>query len=542
MKKWTEIDRSKSVLVHPSTDMIWSVTQAQLVDLSFYDQGIFKERIPGDTTAAKQYGDYLESSGIQTGLVPSLLLTLMERELLTPPPPSTNFTSSKFTPLVKGEQRIAFSIPQKGKAKRGLWQILDLMRSGKHVLSTVRHNKDLGMHLQDIFNWKITSHLIPINVTKTSVSDLRQWLRSNEPRLFVGLSGAYTWGKMLRAINGDKKLADRLGLVDDEGDMFPLGLLILNPDARNKGEQKLHALMETCFAMMKLTATPGPLLMSLCKRLKTVAEEVQSQKIRGSEFRGFTENNFVPISIRHGAFDVSHPDFRKFWKDELTQGQPYSSLLINASMWCNGHSEELREVAKHHKKLPDDTVLMTMNHEVVRMYDKRMKKLIGEFSSRPKDAEGEEFGRPYADIQKAYSYCRDKGYNHRVVAGKLLVTRAGRFTDDTYKEPLTAEFYSDTNMSHLEEATQALGRTCGMVPVGTPKATNYCSEALKQEVFNWNYTDLRQIAKAINEGVPVDNVKMVGQYGRDLTRSRLEGLLEYQLRNSNRRNKNFGDY
>jgi hypothetical protein len=296
--------------------------------------------------------------------------------------------------------------------------------------------------------------------------------------------------------------------------------------------------MEIAFAIMKLTATPGPLLMS---GDTTITEQVLPQTYPGFVFRGFKDNKFAQISVRYGAFNVTHPDYRKFWVNELTKGQKFASILINASMWVDGHSEELEEIARHPRMLPDDTALMTVDQSFVRMKDK-YGNWLGDFSSRPKDADGVEFGRPYADIQKAYDFCQQHGLNHRVAAGKNLVIRAGRFTTNDFTQPLTALFYSDTMNSHLEESTQSLGRTNGMVPVGTPPATNYCSDDLRQEVMNWNYTDLPQIAKAVNTKTDIDDVPVVGQYARDLTRHRLQGLLEYQLFNHTHRGKNYGAY
>jgi hypothetical protein len=137
--------------------------------------------------AAEQCRSYLDTAGIQKGLVVVSWNTLMEIPL----------PASKFKPLMPDEHRVAYSLPMGGKATRALHQITDLMNSGMHVLSTVWRNKDLGMHLADIRNWnkKHNHGLSPINVTKSSVAELRLHLRCDEPRLFVGLSGNYTWGK-----------------------------------------------------------------------------------------------------------------------------------------------------------------------------------------------------------------------------------------------------------------------------------------------------------------------------------------------------------
>lgn len=444
--------------------------------------------------------------------------------------------------LQPGERRVCWSLPQRGKAFRAIQQIVSSLAAGHHVLSTVQYLKDLGMHLNDIraYNQKYNATLSPIWVTKTSIADLVLHLQSNEPRFFIGLSGAHNWKKFHTAIVKSGIPKNMVDLVDDEGDKYPLGLLILDPDRRSKGELGLEALMKQCYAMMKLTATPGPLFLSL---ETTVAEEVQAQKIPGFEMRDFFTNAWVDIDVRHGAPDMSHPDFKLFWVNELTKGQEYASLLINADHTCDGHMAELSEISRHWRRLPEKTALITMNGQAVVVYDKRLAKVLGRFSSRPKDALGNEFGTPYADIQAAYDFCQANGYNHRVVVGKTLVMRAGRFNTSDYTQPLTAVLLWDTDRTHLEMSIQSLGRTNGQVPIGTPAAKNYCSGVLRQDIHDWTKYDLPALAAAINQDVPLDEVQFVGEYARDISNPRIESLLKLQLRKlGKRRSNDYGEY
>lgn len=336
---------------------------------------------------------------------------------------------------------------------------------------------------------------------------LADLFQDKRPNLVVGLAHYGNLALFDQCLTESKKIQNKIFVITDEADQVTFDL---NEKQRSKTEKMLAKIFPKIFMHTSITATPTSIL--LCDQISQayslpIPEDYHGiariphtyvDSVRAWEDEGYRQYDpSLDIKTLHRIVD-------EIKNDEFT-------LLITSSLVCQDHFSTcatVGDLAKKHGLTNNDSVLMEMNGNSVKIYNLDMEKQ-DEISDKI-------YGKKVASIPKAIQqYKHKKGI---IISAGHLASRCNAFFSTDGSRHLSHQYMVPSDTVHAETALQGI-RIQGVYKKDPPKML-YINEKLHQVLNKWNSKVKELITAKIEKGQLPDVIRTLIDFGYGLTSKR----------------------